>query len=228
MTGNDLQSVRLASSLTQTEAAAKLGVTQAYLSMVERGRRAVSVELASRLRKAFDVPPTLLPLGPYRRTARSADWFKEQLGALGYPGFAYLRGKPEANPAQVLMDALDTEDLDPRVTEGLPWIPVAYPKMDWDWLISNAKAHDRQNRLGFVVDLARKVAQKKNNPWVERELDECLRTLDRSRLARLDTLCYESMTRAEHRWLRDHRTDAAAHWNLLSSLTPDQLDHAHD
>jgi len=50
--------------------------------------------------------------------------------------------------------------------------------------------------------------------------------LEPSRLAKEDTLCKESMTRAERAWLRKHRPESAEHWNLLTDLTVEQLDHA--
>jgi hypothetical protein len=49
--------------------------------------------------------------------------------------------------------------------------------------------------------------------------------LEPSRLAKEDTLCRESMTRAERAWLREHRPKLAEHWNLLTDLTVEQLDH---
>ena len=62
VTGDELKNARKASAWTQAQAAARLGVTQAYLSMVERGERAVSSELASKAVEVFDVPATALPL----------------------------------------------------------------------------------------------------------------------------------------------------------------------
>jgi len=41
-----------------------------------------------------------------------------------------------------------------------------------------------------------------------------------------NTLCKESMTQAERNWLRTHRSQAAEHWNLLTDLTVEHLDHA--
>lgn len=226
MDGLLLKNARLDSALTQHDAAVKLGVTQAYLSMVERGTRPVSSELASRAMSVFEVPATALPLAQYRHQFRDEFFFKKALGALGYPGFAYLRGSVKSNPAELLMEALDSEDLDSRVTEALPWLPVAYPKMDWDWLTLNAKLQDRQNRLAFVVDLASQVAGKRGDGTLERMLSERVETLQRSRLAAEDTLCKKSMTQAERKWLRTHRSVAARHWNLLTDLTVEQLDHA--
>jgi transcriptional regulator with XRE-family HTH domain len=207
------------------DAAQKLGVTQAYLSMVERGVRPVSTELASRAIDVFEVPATALPLGNYEHGSRDESSFKQALGTLGYPGFAYLRGSVKSNPAEVLMDALDCEDLDSRVAEALPWLPLAYPKLNWDWLTFNAKLRDRQNRLAFVVGLAQQLAEKNQDANLSRSLAERVDALERSRLAAEDTLCKESMTRAERKWLRTHRSQTAERWNLLTDLTVEQLDH---
>jgi transcriptional regulator with XRE-family HTH domain len=225
MTGAELKSVRKASSWTQVRAADRLGVTQAYLSMVERGARAVSPELAMRVVEVFEVPATALPLPEYKTRVRDASSFKAILGSLGYPGFAYLRCSDRLNPALALMGALDTDDLDPRVTEALAWLPLAYPDLNWTWLVGNAKLRDRQNRLGFVVELARQAARKSGNSQLEARLASCGAALEPSRLAREDTLCKESMTRAERTWLRSHRPKSAEHWNLLTDLTVEQLDH---
>ncbi len=225
MTGADLRSVRRASSWTQAEAATRLGVTQAYLSMVERGERAVSSELASRAVGVFEVPATALPLAEYRALVRDTDFFQTMLGTLGYPGFAYLRGAARLNPTELLMEALDSDDLDSRVTQALPWLPLAYPHLNWDWLTANAKLRDRQNRLGFVVALARQAAERDGSAQLEQELATRVATLEHSRLVREDTLCRESMTRAERTWLREHRPKLAEHWNLLTDLTLEQLDH---
>jgi len=39
-----------------------------------------------------------------------------------------------------------------------------------DWLTSNAKLRDRQNRLGFVVALARQAAERDGRSQLEQEL----------------------------------------------------------
>jgi transcriptional regulator with XRE-family HTH domain len=225
MTGADLQLARTASSWTQAHAAALLGVTQAYLSMVERGVRPVSPELALRAVDVFEVPATALPLD-HRAPPRAPGFFQEMLGSLGYPGFAYLRSPLRLNPAQALMELLDSDDLDSRVTEALPWLPLAYPELNWEWLTANAKLRDRQNRLGFAVELARQAAQKKRTAHLEEQLTRRVAILEPSRLAKEDTLCRESMTRAERAWLRTHRSKSAQQWNLLTDLTVEQLDHA--
>jgi hypothetical protein len=51
---------------------------------------------------------------------------------LGHPGFAYLHGSVRLNPLELLMEALDSDDQDSRVTEALAWLPLAYPHLNWD------------------------------------------------------------------------------------------------
>ncbi len=138
--------------------------------MVERGERAVSSELASRAVDVFEAPATALPLTEYQTRARDAGFFQSMLGSLGNPGFAYLRGPVRMNPAEVLMEALDSDYLNSRVTEALAWLPLAYPHLNWDWLTANAKLQDRQKRLGFVVELARRAAARGGHSQLEEEL----------------------------------------------------------
>ena len=123
------------------------------------------------------------------------------------------------------MEALDSDDLDSRVIEALAWLPLAYPHLNWGWLTANAKLRDRQNRLGFVVTLAGQAAERDGSSQLEQELATRVAKLEPSRLAKEDTLCRESMTRAERAWLREHRPKLAEHWNLLTDLTVEQLDH---
>lgn len=214
------------SSLTQHDAASRLGVTQAYLSMVERGERPFSAELASRVVEVLQVPATFLPLGEYERQHRTELYFKQMLGALGYEGFAYILGGHAINPALLLMEAIDEEDLDARVVEALPWLMWHYPALDWKWLTREAKIHDRQNRLAFLATVAREVAVMRNQEERAADLAWQIHLLDPSRLATEDTLCQKSMTQAERRWLRVHASPSAKHWNLLSDLKADEVVHA--
>jgi hypothetical protein len=147
------------------------------------------------------------------------------LGSLGYAGFAYLRGTVRLNPAELLMEALDSDDLESRVTEALPWLAWSYPYLNWDWLTANAKLRDRQNRLGYVVELARQAAERGGNTRLQEELASVVAKLEPCRLAKEDTLCKESMTQAERVWVRRHRPKSAKHWNLLTDLSVEQLDH---
>jgi transcriptional regulator with XRE-family HTH domain len=226
MDGLTLREVRQDKNWTQQQTARALGVTQAYVSMLEKGRRTVSESFVRRALKVLDLPPTALPL-PSEASAspvpsRKHD-FTADLAALGYPGFAYLRTKLQKNPAGVLLDALNEPNLDARVAEGLPWLLLTYVDMDWDWLVGNVKVRDRQNRLGFAVSLASEVAESKNDSGPVRRLRQCLQVLENARLVREDTFCHDSMTHAERKWLREHRSPVAAHWNLLTDMKGEHL-----
>ena len=59
--------------------------------------------------------------------------------------------------------------------------------------MQRAKLHDLQNRLGFVVALARQVAERKEQATTAATLAAVEQQLEPSRLAREDTLCRESM-----------------------------------
>lgn len=228
MDGKALKVARQTKNWTQKDAAQALGVTQAYLSMLETGQRAVSKGLARKAHKVLDLPATALPLqsptgGP---TSSSGHDYGADLAALGYPGFAYLRTKVRRNPAGVLLAALSEPNLDARVAEGLPWLALTYVDMDWDWLVRNAKVSDVQNRLGFAVSLASEVAEGKNDRRAE-NLGNRLQVLERARLAREDTFCHDSMTQTERAWLRQHRSRTARHWNLLTDMEGKHLAYAH-
>lgn len=229
MTGHDLRNARKHRGWTQQQAAKRLGMTQAYLSMLEGGRRALSRSAVRRVLRKLRVPPTVIPLPQYvdRPTALD-DFVRDQLGVVGYPGFAYTRKCRDAsrNPAEVLFVALNEGDLDARVVEGLPWLVFKFEDLDWDWLIRHAKLNDRQNRLGFAVTLARQLAQRTGDQRRTGSLAEKEILLQKSLLAREDTFCHDSMTDAERRWLRAHRTPEARHWNLLSDLDAKHLTHA--
>jgi len=101
----------------------------------------------------------------------------------------------------------------------LPWVALAYPELDWNWLVQQAKLFDLQNRLGFVVAMARTAAARRSNEPARAALAAVEQRLDHARLAREDTLCRESMPPSERRWLETARPEQARHWNLLTGLT---------
>jgi transcriptional regulator with XRE-family HTH domain len=231
MDGETLREARLGKRWTQQQAAQALGVTQAYWSMMEKGRRVVPESFVCRAMKSLKLPATVLPLPSESeldqvRTVRND--FSAELGALGYPGFDYLGKKTKVNPALLLFDALNERNLDSRVAEGLPWLALTYPHLDWNWLVRNAKVCDRQNRLGFVVSLAAEVAEADlaSDRDKVRNLRECQRRLEAARLEAEDTFCHDAMTNAERTWLREHRSPVAAHWNLVTDLRKEHLAYA--
>lgn len=227
---NPLQfkSGRLAAGLTQVVAAERLGVSQAYLSQLEKGGRPVTPELARLATRVYRLSPVALPLP--RASPDSSDVgaprLARQLSGLGYPGFEYLRGE-RVNPALLVIQSLVQDDLEVRLTEALPWVLASYPDADWLWLVDQVKLKDVQNRLGFVVGLARQFATSREGfQSALQPLAQLQAKLERARLAREDTLCRESMPAAERRWLASNRSPLAQHWNLLSGLTVDQLPYA--
>jgi transcriptional regulator with XRE-family HTH domain len=221
LSGADLRAARRRHGWTQVRAAARLGVSQTYVSLLETGQRRVSPRLLARLQRGNLLESTDLPFldgldgGPAQMAAA--------LGGLGYPGFAYLRPRRRLNPAQVLLLALQRDGLESRIAAALPWVVVEYSGLDWTWLIDRVKLADCQNRLGFVVSLARQVAVRRHDDTVLGRLRRIELLLDRSRLAREDSLWQANMTDAERRWLRLHRPADAARWNLLSDLRLEHL-----
>jgi hypothetical protein len=159
--------------------------------------------------------PTPKPL-PNQQVARA-------LGRLGYPGFAYLRSGANVNPMEVLLGALLADDVDARVVEGLPWLLLRYPDVDWDRLVTYAKQHDAQNRLGFLVALASRLAAANGDAAAVELLDRREQALQRSLLQQDDTFSRASLTQAERRWLTANRSPEAKRWNLLATLNVDRL-----
>lgn len=221
-----IRAARRAAGLTQQQAAKKIGVSQAYLALLESGRRPVTARLGTRIAKLFGLGPLALPV----RTENVERWDSSSLAAaiasLGYPGFRQLASTPAHNPATILLEAVTSSDLEVRVVEALPWLAVEYSNLDWEWLVREAKVRDVQNRLGFVVTLARQVAEKRGRVGAAERLRETGEILDRARLVREDTLCQESLSSAERRWLRQARSAEADHWNLLTDLNAEILPYA--
>lgn len=219
----NLRAVRKSLGWTQQRAAERLGVSQALVSMVENGERSLTPEILDRLGAYYEVDPTNLPLR--EPVAMTAADFAREIGSLGYPGFKYLsEGKPYWNPAQFLILALREDDLECRLSEGLPWLVLRYGEMDWAWALREAKVLDLQNRFGFVVMLACELAEKYRVGSLL-HLRQLESQIERSRLVRQSTFCNERMTQAERKWLQTNSSPGAEHWNLLSNLKVEHLKH---
>jgi hypothetical protein len=149
----------------------------------------------------------------------------EMLARLGYPGFAYLSTRThKKNPSEFLLTALSQQSLDARVAAGLPWVAFKFAKPD-SWLVENARKFNLQNKLGFVVTLAKRVAESHNQSRLS-ELSQLEQTLDESRLVKEDFLPRPPRTETEKQWLRNNRTEDAAHWNLLTRMRPEHIQYA--
>ena len=95
MTGKDLKLGREEKGWTQEQAAARLSVSQPYLSLMEKGVRPVSKKLARKAASAFGLSATTLPVETSWETVppQDANTLAMDFAALGYPGFAYLKSK---------------------------------------------------------------------------------------------------------------------------------------
>jgi transcriptional regulator with XRE-family HTH domain len=226
MNAQELKSARKERGWTQVKTAERLGVSQPYVALLEDGQRMVGPKLARKVVKALRLPPTLLPL-PEKLAKGHSQNLPQHLSVLGYPGFAYLRGAQKRNPAEVLVTALAQDDLESRVTEALPWLLLRYPEMNRDWLLQQARLHNLSNRLGFVVALAKAVANVAGTTSMHHApLNELEARLKESRLDREDTLCQSLLSQREREWLRETRPPEAAYWHLLTDWRPEHLQYA--
>lgn len=228
MTGADLQSGREQKGWTQERAARKLGVSQPYLSLLEKGIRQVPEKLARKAAVLYGLPAAKWPMKTNSHDVQAHDdtALASDLAALGYRGLSYLRPRRKRNPAEVMLSALKADNLDSRLAEALPWVLLKHPDLNWEWLVRAAKMNDLQNKLGFLTNVARRLAEKLGKDEVASLLREQESVLERSRLVREETLCHESLTQSERRWLKSNRSPEARHWNLLTDLSLEHLSHA--
>jgi len=224
MNAEQLKAERVRRGLSQKEVARRLGVSQPYVGMLERGKRPVTAALARKLTSVCRLSPAFLPPASAGPRQTGALRLAEDLASLGYPGYAYLRRRAaRKNPGAVLLAALAENDLEPRLVEALPWLLLEYWDMDFSWLVTQAKTLDLQNRLGFVASLARRVSETGQNRTRTRKLSELEATLDRSRLVREDDFMRPPRNDEERRWMMQNRPEEARHWNLVTDLRPEHL-----
>jgi transcriptional regulator with XRE-family HTH domain len=227
MKHHEFKSARLAKGWTQTQAAAHMGMTQAYLNYLENGKRRLTPDLVRRATSVYGLPPQALPVADTFTPVQTDDQqMTEFLARLGYPGFAYLRPRSQKrHPFEVLLTGLAQKSLEARVAEALPWVVLKYGQSD-PWLVGNARRFNLQNRLGFVVSLARRVAELRSNSPRSAELTELENLLDESRLVKEDAFYRPPRTDSEKEWLRKNRTEDAVHWNMLTDMRPEHLQYA--
>jgi transcriptional regulator with XRE-family HTH domain len=229
ISGEQLLQARKKRNWEQAEAAQQLGISQPYLSLLEKGKRPLTKPLANRVVKVYDLSPIALPFEQFaeKLPAPGEKQLAAEIAALGYPKLAHLkRSGRQKNPAEVLLTALSAKNLDARLRDALPWIVFNFAELDWRQLIKLAKINDLQNRLGFIVSLARRLAEKTGDKEKVKLLRSLEDELSLSRLYREDTLCSSSMTDAERTWLETNRPPEARFWRLLTDLDPEHLDYA--
>jgi len=182
---------------TQREAAAWLGVSQPYLSLLEKGARPVTERLQARMAAGG---------------AEGGDEAsRRELAALGYPGFAHLEPSGRRRrPEDLFLEVLRRPEADARVAEAMVWLARRYGReMDWVWLVRQAKLYDLTNRVGFVLDAAGLETAAARAALVE---------LERGRLLAEATLCWDAMPSATRGWMRENRSGRAAHWNIVTRV----------
>jgi len=197
----DLLRWRKRNGLTQVGAASLLGVSQTYLSLLEKGARPLTAELRNRMKTSAGMD----------RQESSDDLFRAQLSALGYPGFAHVtKARTRTRPDNLLMTVLAQPNADARVVEALPWVVASFKnQFDFGAMVRQAKLQNLQNRLGFVLQVS--AVDTHEGLMATRELD-------RARLLQEDTLCWDSMPAATREWMRANRAPLAEYWNVLTRL----------
>jgi len=228
MRPQDLRHMRVTKAWGQTEAAQRLGVSQAYVNILEKGKRSLTPKLLRRFVQVYGLSPELLPVSEPLDKNADPQRLAEYLSKLGYPGFAYLRTRlAKKNPAEVLLLALQQDSLEPRVAEALPWVLLNFWQTSSTWLVEQARKLNLQNRLGFVVSLARQVSERTHqNDARTQTLRSLEATLEESRLAKEDSFCRPPKTPRERKWLLENRPEEAKHWNLMADLRPEHLQYA--
>lgn len=163
----------------------------------------------------------------YKLNARSRA-LADALGLLGYPGFQtlfteLLQDEAAAqDPAVVLLAGVSANDLDPRVVEALPWVVLRYPNLDWNWALKEARRRKSQNRLGYVVSLALRLAAGDGEPEMLTRLSNIEEEIFSFRLEAEDTLC-QRVAESDRAWLREARPPEARQWNILTDLKAGDL-----
>lgn len=227
MKPHEFRAARLAKGWTETQAATRLEMTQAYLNYLEHGKRRLTPELVRRATSVYGLAPDALPVSDsFTPTQTDDQHLTEFLSHLGYPGFSYLRTHTaKKHPYEVLLTALAQKALEGRVAEALPWVALKFGQPE-SWLVENARKFNLQNRLGFVVTLARRLAELRKFDVRSTELHKLESLLDDSRLAKEDVFYRPPRTESEREWLKTNRTDDAVHWNLLTDMKPEHLQYA--
>ena len=225
MNGEQILKGRTSRNWEQLETAARLKVSQPYLSLIETGKRPVTEILARRAIRLFKLPPTALPLQDVSEltTSKSEKSLASQLAGIGYPKFAHLTKTKKVNPAIILISALKVDDLESRIVEALPWLIYRFSDMDWSKVIKTVKISDSQNRLGFLLSLVFDKAKKANDQDKRNLLKELLSSLERSKLYQEDSFQRQKLTESEKIWLKKNRLKNAKIWRVLSNLTAEHL-----
>src|SRR5262249_48114482 len=113
MTGEQLREARKLKGWNQQQAARRLGVSQTYLSLLEKGKRRAPEKLAVKAVSVYGLSEALLPVtsAPDQPAVADESKLASELAALGYPGLSHLKPsqlksvRKKKNPAESLISA---------------------------------------------------------------------------------------------------------------------------
>ena len=207
MTGNRMQQFRQNSGWNQARLAARLGVAQAYVSMMER--EDVRCRIAWRGGAiCFSCRPRFCRCpdkGAGQTGRRGLDCRESRpVGISWFQVFVQARTKTascRASSPGIGPPAARTE-----ASEALAWLLLQFEDLDAAWLVGEAESPDLQNRLGFTVSLARNVAH--HSPEFghrSRSLKALEEKLKPSRLANEGTFGGGEMSQGMPAWVRKNR-----------------------
>src|ERR1700674_6085820 len=92
MKPQELKAARLDRGWSQIQAATRLGVSQAYLNMLENGKRRLTPRLTRKLVMTYGLSPVTLPVsGEFVPAPADDQHLAESLGRPGHPVFPSLR-----------------------------------------------------------------------------------------------------------------------------------------
>jgi hypothetical protein len=163
--------------------------------------------------------------GARKRQTGADQTLVEALAGLGCPVMGQMRlafePLPRLDPAVVLLAALASEHVEPRIVKALPWLALEYADLDWDWAVKEAQRRQAQNRLGFVVTLAQELgARSEGNEGKLARLAKIEEALFEIRLDREETLGEARLAEPKKEWLRENRSREARLWNLVTAIEP--------
>jgi transcriptional regulator with XRE-family HTH domain len=97
MTGMELRRARKRKGWNQQQASARLGVSQPYLSLLERRHRRLTPRLVAHATRVFGLPLTSLPLKPVGSEPQTLQQVAEELRIIcfGVSGFCLHVNKKE-------------------------------------------------------------------------------------------------------------------------------------
>lgn len=219
----ELRRGRERAGLTQERAAKRLGLSQGYLSLLENGKRAATARVRRAAGRVYRLP-SALPLPSVPGSSASPEELVRNLAALGYPGYAHVRPGHLANPAEVALKGVTGDRVDARAVRALPWVLSRHSDLNWEWLVDQTKRRNAQNRLGFLVSLAREIAESDPvDPHATARLRDVENELKAAKLVAESTLGRVASSERERDWMRENRSETARSWNVLSTLTADQV-----